>query len=143
MNVETILKRKGTDVHTTPADASIAEIAERLRRHRIGALVVSADGRAVAGIISERDLVHGLAADGAALLAKTAGDLMTRDVATCSRDDEIADIMSLMTERRVRHVPVVEDGKLCGMVSIGDVVLSRIEEVERETEALKEYIVRG
>lgn len=143
MNVETVLRSKGTQVHTTTSDASIATVVERLKLFGVGALVVCDDGEHVDGIVSERDVVRGLAAHGAALLEMRASELMTQLVATCRHDDEIAEIMSVMTARRIRHVPVVEDGRLAGMISIGDVVKSRLDEIEREAEALREYIARG
>ena len=143
MDVETILKVKGAHVHTTPPDATISAVLKILKAERIGAMVVSEDGVSVNGIISERDIVHGLAEYGAGLLDKRVSELMTRKVLTCRPEDLVSGLMGEMTDKRVRHLPVTRDGKLCGLVSIGDVVKNRVEEVEREAEALREYITRG
>ena len=143
MDVESILKVKGEKVHTTPPGATISAILKILKSERIGALVVSEDGLSVNGIISERDIVHGLAEYGTSLLDKPVSDLMTQKVLTCRPDDLVSGLMGEMTEKRVRHLPVTRDGQLCGLVSIGDVVKNRVEEVEREANALREYITRG
>ncbi len=143
MNVETILAGKGRDVLTIAPDAVIADAVRLLGAKGIGAVVVSADGKMVAGILSERDIVHGLAEHGGALLVRRVDELMTRDVETCSGRDTDQEVLALMTERRFRHVPVVEDGELVGIVSIGDVVKSRLDGIASEAEAMRDYISRG
>ncbi len=140
MKVESILEAKGRDILTIPSDAKVAEAARMLKEHRIGALVVSDDGSTAAGILSERDIVHAMVDHGAAVQDLPVSDLMTREVVTCAPDDAIVDLMTQMTERRIRHLPVVEGGVLCGMVSIGDVVKNRIAEVETEASAMREFI---
>lgn len=143
MNVETILAGKGRDVLTIAPDATIADAVRMLETRRVGAVVVSADGKAVGGILSERDIVHGLAKYGAVLLERRVGDLMTSDVETCAGGDTDREVLALMTERRFRHLPVVEDGALVGIVSIGDVVKSRLDGIAGEAEAMRDYISRG
>jgi len=143
MNVEIILKAKGSEVATTKPDATLAAVAGDLVARKIGALVVSTDGDSVDGIISERDIVRAIAEAGAAALDKPVSSAMTRDVFTCSRNDSVQELMSTMSQKRIRHLPVTEDGKLCGMISIGDVVKFRIEEVEYEAEALRGFIAGG
>ncbi len=140
MKVESILEAKGRDILTIPSDTKVAEAARMLKEHRIGALVVSDDGSTAAGILSERDIVHAMVDHGAAVQDLPVSDLMTREVITCAPDDAIVDLMTQMTERRIRHLPVVKDGVLCGMVSIGDVVKNRIAEVETEASAMREFI---
>ncbi|HVM80181.1 MAG TPA: CBS domain-containing protein [Stellaceae bacterium] len=140
MNVETILKAKGTAVVTIAPSATIAEAVALLTRRRIGALVVSTDGREPLGILSERDIVHGLGTSGAGLLERRVDELMTRSVITCAPQDRLADLMALMTERRIRHLPVLQGGRLAGLVSIGDVVKNRLDEMEWESSSLKTYI---
>ena len=143
MNVETILRTKGRRVATIRSDATIAKAVEMLRMNGIGALVVSDDGQEVAGILSERDVVFGLADDGAALLSRPVSELMSHSVVTCEPGDSVAELMAEMTNRRIRHFPVVEDGKLCGIVSIGDVVKSRLDEIEFEANSLRSFIAGG
>src|SRR6185437_15441735 len=128
MNVEAILRNKGRSVTTIAPEARIATAVALLRRHAVGALVVSRDGASIDGIISERDIVTALA------------DLMSRRVITCRRDDAVADLAALMTERRIRHLPVIDRGALAGIVSIGDVVKHRIDEVEGEASSMREFI---
>ena len=140
MNVETILRAKGRDVATIGPEASIGEAVQRLGARSIGALVVSQDGTQVDGILSERDIVRGLADRGAALLQERVGDLMTRRVHTCAPEDAVEDLMGMMTQRRIRHLPVVKDGALCGIVSIGDVVKNRLDEIEFEASSLRSMI---
>jgi CBS domain-containing protein len=143
MNVEGILRAKGAGVVTIRPDASVGELVEGLRRERIGAMVVSGDGRSVDGIVSERDVVRGLASYGAAILQLPVREIMTRNVVTCAPGDTVRQLMEQMTRRRIRHLPVVADGALAGIVSIGDVVKSRLEEVETEANVLREaYIAR-
>jgi CBS domain-containing protein len=138
-----ILGRKGSDVATVTPESSIAAAIGMLRDHNVGALVVSADGRAVAGIISERDVVRHLADEGAAVLDRQVSELMNTDVAACSPDDHVDALMNLMTERRIRHLPVLVDGALAGLVSIGDIVKSRVDELEAAEKQLVEYIRTG
>ena len=143
MNVDGILRAKGARVVTIGPDASVAELVAGLRDAGIGAMVVSADGRTVEGIVSERDVVRALAQHGSAVVNRRVSDLMTRNVVTCSPRDSVKQLMIEMTRRRVRHLPVVEDGALVGIVSIGDVVKNRLEEMETETNVLREaYIGR-
>jgi len=142
MKVEGILRSKGAKVVTVKPDASVANVVQTLREHQIGALVVTEDGRSVLGIISERDVVRGLGERGPRILEMRVSDLMTRVVFTCGRDDTVKHLMSEMTRRRIRHLPIVADGALCGIISIGDVVKSRLDELELETNVLREaYIV--
>ena len=140
MNVQTILKSKGNSVVTVKPDASIPQAAALLRTHRIGALVVSRDGKAIDGIISERDIVLALADHGTAVFDMDVARLMSKNVVTCALADSVSDLAALMTERRLRHIPVVERGSLVGLVSIGDVVKNRIEEVESESNSMRELI---
>jgi CBS domain-containing protein len=140
MLVATILQGKGNSVYTIAPDRTVAEAVAELADRRIGALVVSANGVDVAGVVSERDIVRGLAESGPALLEQPVESLMTRDVLTCSPEDTGRGILGYMTERRIRHVPVVENDRLSGMVSICDVVKSRLDEIMHEAEALREYI---
>lgn len=140
MNVETILHNKGSWVATIRPEATIAEAVDMLRHERIGAVVVSQDGESVDGILSERDIVIALADCGTDLLLRCVDDIMTRDVVTCEPDDTVGELMAEMTSRRIRHFPVVTDGRLCGIVSIGDLVKSRIDEVEFEASSLRSFI---
>ena len=140
MNVEHILAGKGREVRTIGPEATVSDALHRMHDERVGALVVSADGTHIAGIISDRGVMDALATHGTAVLGSSVGSVMTRDVFTCSRDDGVSGIMALMTKRRIRHVPVVEDGRLCGIVSIGDVVKQRLDEIEGEADALREYV---
>ncbi len=140
MNVEAILRHKGRSVTTIAPEARIATAVALLRRHAVGALVVSEDGAAIDGILSERDIVTALADHGAAALALRVADLMSRHVITCRRDDAVADLAALMTDKRIRHLPVIDRGALAGIVSIGDVVKHRIDEVEGEASSMREFI---
>ena len=140
MNVETILRNKGNWVATIRPDATIADAVDMLHRERIGAIVVSEDGNSVDGILSERDIVIALAEQAADLLSLTVGRIMTRDVVTCEPGDTVGELMAEMTNRRVRHLPVVADGRLCGIVSIGDLVKNRLDEVEFEAQSLRSFI---
>ena len=124
-------------------DWPVSQACTRLTELGIGALVVSADGKQVDGIISERDVIRHLARAGAGILDLRVADIMISEVVTCASDDNIAHLMETMTEHRIRHLPVVEDGALIGLVSIGDVVKHRIRETEQEAEALKAYIATG
>jgi CBS domain-containing protein len=140
MNVDAILRGKGDTVTLVTPQAPIAEAVAVLRREGIGALVVSRDGVAVDGILSERDIIHGLARMGPQLLDAKVEQLMTRRVFTCTPRDSIADLMAEMTKRRIRHIPVVQDGELAGIISIGDVVKARLDEMEYETSSLRSFI---
>jgi CBS domain-containing protein len=140
MDVETILRGKGRAVATIRPDDTIGAAVEALVSRNIGALVVSEDGEAVDGIISERDIVHALARQGTALLARTVAEVMTRPVVTCDPTESVAELMAEMTNRRIRHLPVVRDGRLCGIVSIGDVVKNRLDEIEYEARSLRSFI---
>jgi len=140
MNVETILRNKGNRVATIRPEATLAEAVDTLDRERIGALVVSEDGAAVDGILSERDIVIALARSGERLLSCRVEEVMTRNVVTCEPGDTVGDLMAEMTNRRIRHFPVLSDGRLCGIVSIGDLVKSRLDEVEFEADSLRSFI---
>ena len=118
----------------------MAEASDALTKKRIGALIVSNDGAEILGIISERDIVRALAASGDKALAQPVAERMSKAVITCAADDSIAKLMSLMTEKRIRHLPVLNGGKLGGMISIGDVVKFRLQEVEAEADAMRELI---
>ena len=143
MNVETILNQKGRGVVTAKAGDSLADVCTVLEERGIGALVVVDKSGKIAGIVTERDIVRALARDGAAALSKPADHYMTREVVTCVDQDTIADLMNAMTQHRFRHLPVVRDEKLSGIISIGDVVKWRIAEVEFEAQAMREYIATG
>ena len=141
MKVRDLIAAKGAAVATTRPDATIATALKRLKMEGVGALVVSDDGKAVAGILSERDIVRGLPDHGAELLDMRVEEVMTRSVKTCSLDSTVDELMGEMTRSRFRHMPVVADGELRGIVSIGDVVKNRLEELETETHVLRDYIV--
>jgi CBS domain-containing protein len=141
MNIDMILTRKGHAVLTVAASTTVVEALKRMRIDRVSALVVSEDGAMIDGIVSDRGLMNALADQGTAVLDRPLGDVMTRDVFTCSRSDSVGAIMAAMTDRRIRHIPVVEeDGRLCGIVSIGDVVKHHLDEIQREASELREYI---
>ncbi len=140
MKVSALLDHKGRTVQTTRGGTSAADAAKTLVECRIGALlVVDEQGKAV-GILSERDIVTGIASKGADLTGVTVESLMTSDLVKCAPDDSVVQLMAKMTERRVRHLPVYDGEQLVGIVSIGDAVKSRIEEIEAEAAALREYI---
>ena len=140
MNVEHILSEKGHEVVTIAPHLTLAEAARALSQHRIGAVVVSDPGQPVLGILSERDIVRAVAANGAAALEEPVSRYMTAEVVTCTTRSAINDLMETMTTGKFRHVPIVENGRLVGIVSIGDIVKFRVAEIERESEALREYI---
>ena len=140
MSVASILSVKGRKIAMIGADDSIDAAVQALKHHRIGALIVSKDGVGVDGILSERDIVRGLAENKSDLSEMRVSDLMTRKVKTCSLEDTVQEVMEFMTEGRFRHLPVIENGKLCGVISIGDVVKNRIAEVETEASAMRNYI---
>lgn len=141
MKVEAILRGKGNRVVSVRPDLAVISVAQRLKTERIGAVVVSDDDRRVLGMLSERDIVHALATQGERALGLVAADLMTRTVITCAPDDTVAHLMQVMTQRRIRHLPVLRDGVLVGLVSIGDVVKNRIEESEMETRVLRDAYI--
>ncbi len=139
MTIAAILKQKGSNVAHVPPAATIAEVAQRLREHRIGAILVLDAGDLV-GIVSERDIVKSLAEQGASTLDLTAAQLMTRALHTATSHTSVPEAMTLMTQRRVRHLPVVDAGRLVGIVSIGDVVKARIDQQEHEVDSLRAYV---
>jgi CBS domain-containing protein len=144
MNVLSILQTKGSDVATITKEASLADATAQLRDRGVGALVVSDDGRHIDGIVSERDVVRALAAHGAGVLGRSVASAMSTDVVTCSAADSVEELMVSMTERRIRHLPVIDgDGLLSGIVSIGDVVKARLGQLETENQALFDYITHG
>jgi len=140
MTVKAILSRKGGDVVTIAPTATLNAAVQLLAERRIGAIVVTGPDNRVAGILSERDIVRTLAARGPAALDDNVAAVMTRKVTTCTEADTVAVIMESMTVGKFRHLPVVEQGRLVGVISIGDVVKFRVEEIEGETNALREYI---
>lgn len=143
MKVKDILQHKGRSVVTVRPEASVATAVHRLALERIGALVVSEDGQHIAGILSERDIVRALAERGAEVLDASLRieEIMTRHVHTCQPEDGVKDVMGVMTRSRIRHLPVTEAGRLAGIVSIGDVVKNRLEEVELEANVLREAYI--
>lgn len=140
MLVDHILERKGREVATVAPDAPVATALQSLREANVGALVVSADGQHVSGIVSERDIVRGLSDAGASLLDRPVSEIMATDVRTCSGTDTADELMHHMTEHRIRHLPVLDHGGLVGIISIGDVVKSRVDELEREQSQMVDYI---
>lgn len=142
MNVQTILKTKGTRVVTVKPETTVTDALRVLKQERIGAVVISPDGKAVAGILSERDVVRTLADRGADTLARPVSEVMTKAVVTCDAKDTIVELMDRMTQGHFRHMPVVEGDELSGMISIGDVVKARLSQVESEAEALRTYITQ-
>jgi CBS domain-containing protein len=140
MTVNAILSRKGRDVVTIAPTANLSEAVKLLAEKRIGAVVVTGADDRVAGILSERDIVRALGERGADALGDNVAAVMTRKVTTCAEADTISVIMERMTTGKFRHLPVVEQGQLVGVISIGDVVKTRVEEIERESDALREYI---
>ena len=143
MFVSQILDDKGRDVVTADPGEPVAGIAATMAERRIGAMPVSSSGGALVGIVSERDIVAALAESGRDVLDRPVEEIMTRRVITCTRSDHIDDLMARMTEGRMRHLPVLEDDRLVGIVSIGDVVKARMGEIEAEAQALKDYIATG
>lgn len=143
MNVSQILKQKGTRIISVPEDATVGEAATLLAREGIGAVLVLDRAGRVAGILSERDLVRGLASHGERAVTLGVAEVMTRNVVFCRPEDSIDRVMSEMTTRRFRHLPVTDNGRLTGIVSIGDVVKYRLMETEAEAESLRQYIAAG
>lgn len=142
MTVAKILQSKGTaDVLTVAPTKSISEAAALLSEKRIGSLVVSEDGKKVLGIVSERDIVRELGRRGATCLSETVADLMTREIVTCDKSDKADEVLTKMTKGRFRHMPVVEDGEMVGLITLGDVVKYRLEEVKMEKDALEGMIM--
>ena len=141
MTVKAILSRKGNDVLTIEPNATLAAAIKLLADRRIGAVVITGADRQVIGILSERDIVRAFAASGPAALDEQVGQVMTRKVMTCDDAETVSSLMERMTQGKFRHLPVVEHGRLAGIVSIGDVVKHRLEEMEKESSALREYIL--
>jgi CBS domain-containing protein len=141
MKVSDILKIKGSNVKTVTPDTSARELSAQLRAEQIGAMLVSGDGRTIDGIVSERDLAYAIAAHGSDVPALAVWRLMTKAVVVCSPDDTITHIMKLMTQLRVRHVPVKDGDRLVGIVSIGDVLKHRLDELELEANVMRDYAV--
>jgi CBS domain-containing protein len=140
MKVRMMLSTKGGKVVTARSDTTVETAIRMLKLEGIGALVVSDDGGKILGILSERDVVRALVEHGGDLMTMPVSKLMTRSVKTCTPDANIQEVMSEMTRSRIRHLPVVENGTLCGIISIGDVVKNRLEELETETTVLRDYI---
>jgi len=138
--VSSVLKHKGHDVVTVAPRQTVAWVVKVLAQNRIGAVPVINDEGQLIGIISERDIIRGMSEHADAVLTLPADQLMTRDVKTCSSDDQLVDLMEVMTLQRIRHLPVIQNGALHGIVSIGDVVKQRLEEVQSEAEELRRYI---
>ena len=143
MKVAEILKQKGQDVISVRPTESIENLSHRLRLARIGAMVVLGEGGALDGIISERDIIHGIAEHGPKCLELTVADIMTQRVITCTPEDSVTRIARIMTESRIRHLPVVEGGSLVGVVSVGDVVKNRLEEMSLEASVLRDMAIAG
>jgi CBS domain-containing protein len=143
MNVATILKQKGRSVATVAPTASVQEVAKRLAQRRIGALVVVGSRGQIEGIVSERDIIRALSETGAGCLVRPVAETMTRQVMTCQETDTLDEMMAMMTQGRFRHVPVVTDGDLVGIISIGDVVKHHVAEIEMEATAMRAYIGHG
>jgi CBS domain-containing protein len=140
VRISTLLADKGSAVATIRGDATVADAVWELSRHHVGALVVSTDGQTIDGIVSERDVVRAMSARGEGIVHELVSSIMSSTVTTCSPGDETESLMRTMTDRRIRHVPVTDGGRLCGIVSIGDVVKDRIEELEKNRSELIEYI---
>lgn len=140
MNVKTILAAKGGDIFSIEPTATLTAAANLLSTHRIGAAVIRGAGGRLAGILSERDIVRAISEHGADALSLPVGQVMTRNVTTCGEDEPISGIMELMTAGKFRHMPVLKENQLVGMISIGDVVKQRVEEIERDADAMRDYI---
>jgi CBS domain-containing protein len=140
MRISDVIRRKGATVVTIKPDDTVRDLLNLLAEHRIGALVVSADGSRVDGIVSERDIVRRMQESGADVLDQAVAQIMTADVTTCGPEDGVEHLMRLMTDQRERHIPVVVEGTLHGIVSIGDVVKHRIDELQAERDQLVGYI---
>jgi len=142
MSVESILRKKGADVATIAADVSVKRAADWLRAKNIGALVVTR-GNAILGLVSEREIVHAISRYGEAATSMPVSEVMRHGVVTVSPAETVAYAMNLMTRHRVRHMPVVHDGKLAGIISIGDVVKHRLDDLELETHVLRDARIAG
>ncbi|GAA0611825.1 CBS domain-containing protein [Sporichthya brevicatena] len=140
MRISDVLRNKGTDVYTVRPDTPVREFLSVMVERRIGACVLSSDGVTVAGIVSERDIARALHDRGADILAAPVSEIATSDVHTCHPEESLDELTRVMTERRVRHIPVLVDGRLAGLVSIGDIVKHRMDELETERQALVDYI---
>lgn len=140
MQVSSLLRNKEQRIISVNPDTAIGEVADILRQHRIGAVIVLNEPNDIAGVLSERDIVRAVAEHGSPCLDFKAAQLMTKDVIRCELEDSIDRVMELMTEHRFRHLPVMDDGKLLGMISIGDVVKHKIEQVEAEAQQMRSYI---
>lgn len=140
MKISRLLDRKGSYVATVRPETPIIDAVRELTKRSVGALVVSEDGRAISGIVSERDVVRVISQFGSAILESPVRMIMSDEVFTCSPDDVVDSLMSTMTDHRIRHIPVLRDGELVGIVSIGDLVKSRLDELEHDREALEQYI---
>lgn len=143
MNVAAILARKGSEVITAAADAALMDAAKILDERRIGAVIILGPDRKPVGVLSERDITAAVARDGAAALTRRVSECMSRDVVICRPSDSLDALMERMTDRRIRHLPVMEGGRLAGVVSIGDVVKERIAEADAERDAMRSYIAAG
>jgi CBS domain-containing protein len=142
MLISDVIRSKGDLVVTITPEQTVKTLIDKLDEHKIGALVVSSDGKSIDGIVSERDVVRRLHRDGAAVLEQTVSDIMTADVRTCAPEDNLEDTAKVMTDIRVRHLPVVSGGELVAIISIGDVVKHRMVELEIERDQLVDYIHR-
>ncbi len=140
MKISDVMRSKGSAVVTVSPRESVRTLLDLLAQHNIGAVVVSSDGREVTGIVSERDVVRRLQAHGSDALALPVADIMTTEVYTCQPDDDLAETAGSMTEHRIRHLPVLVDGHLVGIVSIGDIVKNRIDQLQAERDHLEGYI---
>ncbi len=140
MNVKTILAAKGGDVVSIEPTATLADAAKLLGKHRIGAVVIRGAGGRLAGILSERDIVRAMADHGASAIDLPVGQVMTRNVITCGENDSIGDLMEQMTAGKFRHIPVLKADRLIGVVSIGDIVKMRLQEIETDAAAMRDYI---
>jgi CBS domain-containing protein len=143
MRVADVIRGKGSAVVTVKPETDVRTLLNVLAEHKIGAVVVSSDGLSIDGIVSERDIVRALAASGASIISNSVRDIMTPDVTTCDMDTHIEALMTMMTAGRFRHLPILVDGQLAGLVSIGDIVKYRVGELEQEREALSTYITSG
>lgn len=139
MKVGTLLSKKGRSVITVRPDSLISEISRILAQNRIGAIVVMGEGGKISGIVSERDIVRAMAANGAKILDEAVSTIMSRDVITATEESSVHEVMRIMTERRIRHLPILEAGAMVGIISISDVTNSHVENVEREATAMRSY----
>ncbi|MTI42241.1 CBS domain protein [Roseibium hamelinense] len=140
MTVAAILKEKGRDVIAERGETELAEVCKVLGKNKIGAILITDPDGHIEGIVSERDIVRAVGEDGSAALTRPVSSVMTKSVVTCSEDDTVSQVMAKMTAGRFRHVPVVKDGKVAGVISIGDVVKHKIAQVEQEAEQMRSYI---